>query len=555
MSYESLARKYRPQSFQDLLGQDALRLALENAIQLKREPHAVLLTGIRGVGKTTTARIYAKALNCEKGPTATPCNICISCRAITIGNHEDVTEIDGASHTGVDDIRGIRETLQYVPQRSIFRVIIIDEVHMLSQSAFNALLKILEEPPSHVVFVFATTELAKVPQTIVSRCQTFYLQKIHPEISLARLKEVLAKENISFEERALSLIVREADGSMRDALTLLDQALALGGGRITTEVTEQMMQHVSFANLLQLLTYTIQKKSEKILSMIDQLDRSGCDFRKVCEELASLTRQAFVAHQLSKENERLKTVLHLDQEAITQLIQVGGMKNSLDLHQLFRTFVQAIPSMLGGEMDRYIFENILLEWCLDPGFEGVLKSSVLQKKDPQALLPSGVVGDDRGALLPSGVVGDDSVVQEQKPIPLLEKTFPSSWESLVTKWKQEKPLQGRLLEDVYIAEYSPEKISFQVNEISFAGKTLLQKENQKKLLQNFKDLFDFSGELLISPLNAVTTQENLSDKRKREQEEKHEIIRKNLIDHPVTQEVIKRFSATIDSVQIKNESM
>ena len=177
-SYIPLARKYRPATFSELAGQDATATALANAIRLGREPHAVIFSGVRGIGKTTSARLYAKALNCDTALSPEPCNHCESCLAITAGNHEDVMEIDGASNTSVDDVRALRETVSYVPQRSRFKVYIIDEVHMLSQSAFNALLKTLEEPPAHVVFIFATTELQKIPQTIMSRCQLFHLQRM-----------------------------------------------------------------------------------------------------------------------------------------------------------------------------------------------------------------------------------------------------------------------------------------------------------------------------------------------------------------------------------------
>jgi DNA polymerase III subunit gamma/tau len=229
MSYTVLARKYRPQVFADLAGQEHVSRTLANAIAAGRVAHAFLFTGARGVGKTTTARLLAKALNCEQGPTAEPCNQCSPCREITAGNDLDVLEIDGASNNSVDDVRRLQESLPFRPARDRFKVVIVDEVHMLSSGAFNAFLKTLEEPPEHVKFIFATTEIHKVPITIRSRCQRHDFRLIPRTVVAARVKEILAKENITADEEAVSIVVREADGSLRDALTVLDQLLAFGG--------------------------------------------------------------------------------------------------------------------------------------------------------------------------------------------------------------------------------------------------------------------------------------------------------------------------------------
>jgi DNA polymerase-3 subunit gamma/tau len=229
MSYTVLARKYRPQIFADLAGQEHVSRTLANAIEAGRVAHAFLFTGARGVGKTTTARLLAKALNCEQGPTAAPCNQCGPCREITAGNDLDVLEIDGASNNSVDDVRRLQETLPFRPARDRFKVVIVDEVHMLSSGAFNAFLKTLEEPPEHVKFIFATTEVHKVPITIRSRCQRYDFRLIPRSVVAARVKEILAQEQIEADEEAVSIVVREADGSLRDALTVLDQLLAFGG--------------------------------------------------------------------------------------------------------------------------------------------------------------------------------------------------------------------------------------------------------------------------------------------------------------------------------------
>lgn len=245
MEFQVSARKYRPTNFQEVLGQSHVVQTLTNAIDRKRVAHAYVFSGMRGVGKTTVARILAKSLNCEQGPTSHPCGTCPSCVEITRGNSVDVIEIDGASNTGVDDVRELRENVKFAPFHGTYRVYIIDEVHMLSKNAFNALLKTLEEPPGHVKFLFATTEVNKVPITVLSRCQRFDLKRIPTELLASHFADIAQKESVEAEADALTLVAQAAEGSVRDGLSILDQAIAHadmdGDGKVTAAQVRDML--------------------------------------------------------------------------------------------------------------------------------------------------------------------------------------------------------------------------------------------------------------------------------------------------------------------------
>ncbi|MEJ8675744.1 DNA polymerase III subunit gamma/tau, partial [Chromobacterium amazonense] len=295
MSYQVLARKWRPKRFADLVGQEHVVRALSNALKEQRLHHAYLLTGTRGVGKTTIARILAKSLNCETGTTAEPCGECQACRQIDAGRFVDLLEIDAASNTGIDNIREVLENAQYAPTMGRFKVYIIDEVHMLSKSAFNAMLKTLEEPPGHVKFILATTDPQKVPVTVLSRCLQFSLRNMTPQQVSTHLAHMLEVEGIPYEAPALALLGRAASGSMRDAQSLLDQAIAYGLGEVREDGVRAMLGAVDRRYLFSLLQALAGADGSALMAEADRLAERGISFDAALSELAVLLQQLALA--------------------------------------------------------------------------------------------------------------------------------------------------------------------------------------------------------------------------------------------------------------------
>jgi DNA polymerase-3 subunit gamma/tau len=288
MSYQVLARKWRPKRFAELVGQEHVVRALSNALDSDRMHHAFLFTGTRGVGKTTIARIFAKSLNCERGQSSTPCGECGACRDIDAGRFVDLLEIDAASNTGIDDVREVIENAQYTPARGRFKVYLIDEVHMLSKPAFNALLKTLEEPPPHVKFLLATTDPQKLPVTVLSRCLKFNLKRLLPEQISGQMKHILEAENIRFEASALAELARAADGSLRDGLSLLDQAIAYGAGSVRAADVRAMLGTIERGRLFALLDAIDAGDGAALLAEIERLAEFSPDFAAVLDEIAGV---------------------------------------------------------------------------------------------------------------------------------------------------------------------------------------------------------------------------------------------------------------------------
>jgi DNA polymerase-3 subunit gamma/tau len=353
MSYLVIARKWRPGLFEEVVGQEHVTRTLTNAITSGRIAHAYLFSGPRGVGKTTVARILAKGLNCIKGPISTPCNECETCRAIANGSSVDVFEIDGASNTGVDNVRELRESVRYVPSQGRYRVYIIDEVHMLSTPAFNALLKTLEEPPAHVVFIFATTEPHKVPQTIGSRCQRFDFKRIPLKEIQDHLRTIAREEGIKVDEDALYLISREAEGSLRDAQGLLDQVIAFAGSEVKAEGVVSALGLMDRTVLFDLSRAILARDGKRCLNIVEKIYNFGYDLKKVTGDLLEHIRDLTVIKVTGD-----RALLELPESEIEEL---KALHEGVGLDRLQMLFSILTRGYEGASQPRFSLEMALLK--------------------------------------------------------------------------------------------------------------------------------------------------------------------------------------------------
>jgi DNA polymerase-3 subunit gamma/tau len=393
MAYEALARKWRPRGFEEVVGQGHVTRALANAISMGKIHHAYLFSGTRGVGKTTFARILARALNCAKGPTASPCMKCDACLEILAGAATDVQEIDGASNTGIDDVRRLRENAAYAPARLRYKIYIIDEVHMLSKSAFNGLLKILEEPPPHTVFVFATTEPNRIPDTILSRVQRFDFRMLSEEEIRTRLKEMAEAEEIQCEEDALRLMARYAFGSMRDGQSIFEQAAVSGSGRITAALVEEMLGLVGMEAAIDLAVAVASGGAGEAIGKFSTLLSRGADLKFLYLSLVDVLRDAAVW----KFTEDDQLLFRHSPSSLARVKDLCGRKSREEWMFLLDIAFRSEKDVLGTEFPRLGFELLLLRLVNAPGLLDVegLAGEHAPAERPRPAAVAGGQGTDR----------------------------------------------------------------------------------------------------------------------------------------------------------------
>jgi len=356
MSYLVLARKWRPQTFEEVVGQQPVVRTLQNAIDRNRIPHAIIFSGVRGVGKTTLARLVAKALNCQEGPTKIPCNKCEHCKEITGGNAIDINEIDGASNRGIQEIRELKENIRFFPTKSRYKIIIIDEVHMLTTEAFNALLKTLEEPPEHVFFMFATTELHKIPITILSRCQRYELQKVSSRELFEFFSKIAREEKVKISDWALDVIVREAGGSVRDGLSLLDQIFSFSGEEITDEDIIQVLGLVDSQVVSSLAEAVLAGNLAHGLKILDDITSYGVDLKRLSNDLLYYFRALLIC-RISAEPEKL---LDVPDQEFEKLCKTAAQYTVETLQLNFNLLLKGAEEMQRSSHPRLALEMALI---------------------------------------------------------------------------------------------------------------------------------------------------------------------------------------------------
>lgn len=366
MSYQALARKYRPQSFAHIIGQEAVVRTLQNAIEQNRIHHAYLFSGVRGVGKTTTARIFAKAINCQNGPKLEPCNECTICREITEGIDLDVREIDAATYSKAEDVRDLRELMQFQPARDRRRVFIIDEVHSLSGQAWNALLKQIEEPPPHVIFMMATTEMHKVPATILSRVQRLVMRKITGEEVVERLAAICNEEKITFEREAIEMIARRGEGSVRDSLSLLDQVIAFSGSSLTLSDVASILGLADSGAFTQIVDAVAAGDSPRILHLLEELAVSGRDFKLLYRDLLAYLRNLLLLTSGADES-----MIRADPDELASLASLRERLGANDILRIVNILLRDEDVVVRSESQRLAVEIALLKCATLPRLHAV----------------------------------------------------------------------------------------------------------------------------------------------------------------------------------------
>ena len=456
MAYKVLARKWRPKSFEELIGQESTVIALKNALDQNRLHHAYLFNGTRGVGKTSLARILAKALDCEKGTTSTPCLKCNTCQEIDAGRYADLIELDAASNTQVDNMRDLLENAQYAPSSGKFKIYIIDEVHMLSKSAFNAMLKTLEEPPEHVKFILATTEPNKVPITILSRCLQFDLKAMSQENIARHLESILNKEKIEFDKEAIKIIAKAGAGSMRDALSLLDQAIAFSGSRLDKDKTHEMFGTINDEIIIKMLDLIVNNNSEELINLSNDICKRNISVENILNDLASLIHEL----SLSKLNQDiLNSKANKD-----ELIKIINQSSPEQLQVLYQIVIH-------GKKDLYMAPDMIT------GLNMTLLRMI-------AFYPSLNLNKDSSKQIYHEKTEKKNEIVRDKIINKTENLFDGDWRGLVNKLNL--GIAKTLAKETEFINFNNNNFNLL---ISYANKHLIEPNYKKKLEEALSDYF------------------------------------------------------------------
>ncbi len=552
MSYLVLARKWRPQTFADLVGQEHVSQTLANAIATGRVHHAFLFTGARGVGKTSAARIFAKALNCEAGLSPTPCNVCPSCVGITAGQSLDVFEIDGASNTGVDDVRELRENIRYLPSRARFKIFIIDEVHMLSINAFNALLKTLEEPPEHAKFIFATTEPHKIPVTILSRCQRFDFRKIALPRVVGRLQEIVDAEGIRISVPALTLVAKRGDGSMRDSLSTLDQVIAFCGEEVGDEDVQGLLGMVDRRLLLETAQGVLGRQAGRALEAVRRVDDLGHSFRQFGQELVDLFRSLVLCAVLPDPSELLQATAEELRELQT-LAEGCGLE---ELQRALAVLIKTEVELAGSSFPRLTLEMALVRLAtLPPARDVAAMVRKLEELERRLAATGGAlpaVSSPRPRTAEPSTPPPVEPAPKKPEAPVAAPTGSRGWPGLVEFVRQKRrPVIASLLEHGSLLALELPQLEIGFAPASFHLEQLRDADNHAALCAMATEYFGQPVTLKVTAVAAdkAAAPPSLLAERQAQQSDRQRRLKEDALAHPMVQAVKAVFGGEVVDVK------
>lgn len=478
MSYLVLARKWRPKTFDEVIGQEYITKTLKNAISRRKIAHALIFSGPRGVGKTSTARIVAKALNCEKGPTPEPCSECGFCREISEGRSLDVIEIDAASHTSVNDIREIIDNVKYLPSSGKTKIYIIDEAHMLSQSAFNALLKTLEEPPPHVLFILATTEIHKIPATILSRCQRYDFKRVSAEKIRKRLEEITSIEGIEVPRETLYLISKEADGSLRDALSMLDQLVATFGTTIKPQEATEVLGLFDRSLVKVTLEAVFSKDPKKSIEALHSALEKGINPKRFAEELLKTIRDALVLKVCEGEN-----LPDISTEEIKDLEKISSNRSIEELEMMFDLMLRSTEEIQRSLYPTLALESTLVKLSL---IQDIVKIGDIIEKIDRLQEAEKEYGKSKGDREAGGIKHGPDTYTEETKLTTEESNHIGDFIRLV---KSKKPITGTHLEHASKIQLDNSTLLIEFDTPSIHSDYLMRQDAQESLKRISREFF------------------------------------------------------------------
>jgi DNA polymerase-3 subunit gamma/tau len=573
-SYLVLARKWRPQLFEEVVGQQHITQTLQNAISQKRVAHAFLFSGARGVGKTSTARILAKALNCEKGPQINPCGQCTNCQEVTHGTSMDVIEIDGASNRGIDEIRELKENVRYTPAKSRYKIYIIDEVHMLTKEAFNALLKTLEEPPPYIIFIFATTEPHKIPATILSRCQRYDFKRIPFREVIGSLKRIVEEEKIQISQRGLLSIAQESEGSLRDAQSLLDQVIAYAGKNIRDEDIAEVLGLIDRKILNDTIEAIVNRDVERCMEVIEVVYHFGYDLQHFCRELLQYLRNLI----LIKVSQHPEGLMELPEEEL-ELFKRQAEKFQFDqLNHLFSLLLKGEQEIAQSTFPRTMLEMTLIRMAtlrpILPIDEIMKKLEALENKElpkgwkekkPSPALGRVIHSEDperdkekeEASPKKREQTSEEKVFEKNEDSKDLKKEkefggappqiWEETWKGLVDFTRARNPILGSFLALGNLVHLSDEKVEIGFDKDSFHYERMLERENRNQLESICHDYLQKKTKVVISPLNQGIGSKGrvMFNKGEVTRNELDKRLEKREEENPLIQEALRLFNGKI----------